>query len=146
MKTLVTKSIRSLMKRMKSLPRSPPDRSARFVNSRPYLRPPFISTCLSRVLLLLNRRSPLRRLRGVNPHHLRRSRLQSPSKRMRKKSEHHGPRLFKLAVSVLISRFSLFRKHILLCRDTLSVSQISNYIGVLFRIHYRNISILLPGK
>lgn len=90
-KTLVTKSTRSSMKRMKSLLRKPPDRSARFVPGQPVF-PTITDLCppLS-ALLLPNRQSQLQGLRELSPHHPR-SRRPSPSKRvMRSKHLDHTP-------------------------------------------------------
>ena len=117
MKTLVTKSARSPMKRMKKLLKKRLGRSARFAPTQPVF--PTIThphPHLFSALLLPDPRSPLRGLRGISPHHPR-SRLLSPSKRMRK-SNYPDPMSFILTVSVLVSCFSWFAQYILPCRAT----------------------------
>ena len=102
---MVTKSTRPLTKRMRSLLRKPLGRSARCVLSQPAPRiithryPPLFSA-----LLLPNRRSQLRRLREISPHHPR-NRLPSPSKRMIM-SNHPGSYAF--CTHHFFSRFMLF--------------------------------------
>jgi len=96
-KTSVTKLTGLPMKRMRTLLRKPPGRSAS-------------------VLLLPNPRSQLPGLRGISPRHPR-NRLLSPSKRMTK-SKHPDHVPFMLPVSVPVSCFSWFAKYILPCRAT----------------------------
>ena len=103
-KILVTKSIRLMMKRMRNLPRNPPDRSARFELNHPvFMTIADLCPHLFSALLLPNRRSRLQGLREISPHHPR-SRLLSPSKRVMR-SKHPDPMPFIFTISVFVSCF-----------------------------------------
>jgi len=130
------------MKRMKTLLRNPPDRSARFVPSQPVfptitnLRPPLSA------LLPPNRRSQLQGLREPSPHHLR-SRPPSPSKRvMRSKHLDHMPSTHHFCCRLIL--FMICQVHITVSRH-LSTSQtnIGDYI-VLSQLHYISYKQIFP--